>query len=62
MKKLSELQENSKKKQFNELRNKINKQKEYFAKEIETLKKLNRNSGTEELNKWDEEPNRKHWK
>ena len=51
MKKLSELQENSKKKQFNELRNKINKQKEYFAKEIETLKKLNRNSGTEELNK-----------
>ena len=37
-KKLNELQENSEK-QFNELRNKINKQKEYFTKETETLKK-----------------------
>ena len=38
MRKLSELQENSER-QFNELRNKINEQKEYFIQEIETLKK-----------------------
>ena len=38
MKKLSKLQENSER-QFNELRNKINEQKEYFTKGIETLKK-----------------------
>ena len=50
MKKLDELQEISER-QFNELRNKISKQKEYFTKEIETLKKNNRNSGAEELNK-----------
>ena len=37
MKKLR-LQENSER-QFNELRNKINEQKEYFTKEVETLKK-----------------------
>ena len=38
MKKLSELQENSER-QFNRLRNKINEWKEYFTKNIETLKK-----------------------
>ena len=38
MKKLNELQENSER-QFNELRNKINKQKEYFIREIKTLKR-----------------------
>ena len=37
-KKLNELQENSER-QFNELRNEINEQKEYFTKEIETEKK-----------------------
>ena len=37
IKKLNELQENSKR-QFNELWNKINEQKEYFTKEIESLK------------------------
>ena len=37
IKKLNELQENSER-QFNELRNKINEQNEYFTKEIETLK------------------------
>ena len=37
MKKLNELQENSK--HFNELRNKINEQKEHFTKETETLKR-----------------------
>ena len=45
------LQENSER-QFNELRNKINEQKEYFTKETYTLKnkKPNRNSGYEEHN------------
>ena len=38
IKKLNEVQENSER-QFNELRNKIKEQKEYFAEEIETLKK-----------------------
>ena len=47
IKKLNELQENSER-QFNELRNKINEQKEYFIKEIEAPK--NRNSGYEEHN------------
>ena len=51
MKKFNELQGNSKR-QSNELKSKINEQREYFTKETETLKrKLNRNSGTEELNK-----------
>ena len=51
MKKLNELQENSER-QFNELRNKINEQKRYFTKKIETLKKEpNINSGTKELSK-----------
>ena len=36
MKKFNELQENSER-QFNELRNKINEQKEYFTKEIEVF-------------------------
>ena len=36
MKKLNELQENRK---INELRNKMNKQKEYFIREIKTLKR-----------------------
>ena len=38
MKKVSKLQENSER-QFNELRNKIKEHKEYFTKEIKTLKK-----------------------
>ena len=38
MKKFSVLQENSER-QFNELRNKSNEPKEYFTKEIETLKR-----------------------
>ena len=37
MKKLNELQGNSER-QYNELKNKINEQKEYFTKETETLK------------------------
>ena len=50
IKKLSELQEKSER-QFNELKNKINEQKEYFTKEIEALKKkLYRNSRYEEHN------------
>ena len=48
MKKLNELQENSER-QFNELRNKINKQKEYFTKAIENKKEPKRNSEAEEL-------------
>lgn len=36
---------------FNELRNKIDEQKKYFAKEIEALKQYQTNFGTEELNK-----------
>ena len=40
MKKVKKLQKKSKtERQFNELGNKINEQKEYFAKETETLKK-----------------------
>ena len=51
MKKLNKLQENSEM-QFKELRNKNNELKEYFIKEIETLKKEpKRNSGAEDLNK-----------
>ena len=38
MKKLDKLQENSER-QFNELRNNINEQKEYFTNEVETLKR-----------------------
>ena len=38
MKKLNEIQEDLER-QFNEVRNKISEQKEYFAKETETLKK-----------------------
>ena len=47
---LSGLQENSGR-QFCELRNKINEQKEYFIKEIETLKRNQTNSGVEKFNK-----------
>ena len=51
MKKLNELQENSER-TFNEIRNKINEQKEYFTKQTETKKKrANRNSGAKEFNK-----------
>jgi len=39
MNKLKKLQENSER-QFNELRNKINEQKEYFTNKTQTLKKL----------------------
>lgn len=38
MKKFSKLQENLKR-QYHDLENKINKQKEYFTREIEILKK-----------------------
>ena len=41
MKELNELQENSER-QFNELRNKINEQKEYFTKETRNSKKRNK--------------------
>lgn len=41
MKRVNKLQENSER-QFNELRNKINEQKEFFTKEIEIKKKKNR--------------------
>ena len=34
---------------------KINEQKEYFTKEIETIKENQTYSAAEELNKWDEE-------
>ena len=49
MKKVNKLHENSER-QFNELRNKINEQKEYFTKELETLKRNQTNSGAEEFN------------
>lgn len=52
MEKLHVIQENSEI-QFNELRNKINKQNEYFTKAMETIKI--KNSGAEKLNKRDEE-------
>ena len=40
MKKLNELQENSERQfTFNGVRNKTNEQKKYFAKDIETLKR-----------------------
>lgn len=47
---LSGLQENSER-QFCELRNKIYEQKEYFIKEIETLKRNQTNFRVEKLNK-----------
>ena len=50
MKKLSKLQENLER-HFNELRNKINEQKEYITKETETLKKNQTNSEAKEFNK-----------
>lgn len=50
MKKLIEIQENSNR-QFSELRTKINEQKEYFIKEIETVKNNQTNSGAKELSK-----------
>lgn len=40
--------------QFNELKNKINEQKECFTKEFETIKENQTNSRAEECNKWDE--------
>lgn len=49
MKKSNELQKNSGR-QFNELKNKINEQKEYFTKETEILNKNPTKSGAE-LNK-----------
>lgn len=52
MEKLHVIQENSEI-QFNELRNKIHKQNEYFTKAMETIKI--KNSGAEKLNKRDEE-------
>lgn len=46
MKKFSELQENSER-QFNELRHKINGQKEFFTKDI--INKNKTNSGADKL-------------
>lgn len=54
MKRVNKLQENSER-QFNELRNKINEQKEFFTKEIEIKKKKQTNSGDEEFNESAEE-------
>ena len=55
MNKLKKLHENSER-QFNELRNKINEQKEYSTHKTQILnKEPNKNSGAEKLNKWDEE-------
>ena len=51
-------QDARKHRQFNDLRNKINEQNQYFNKETETLKKkkkTNRNSGDEEFSKRDQE-------
>ena len=49
-------QDTRKLRQFNELGNKINEQKEYCTKKIKNQKKkLNRNSGAEDSNKRDEE-------
>ena len=52
----------SSEKQFNEPSNKINGQKEHFYKRDWSCNKELRNFKAEELNKWDEECNRKHWK
>lgn len=57
MKKFNKLEENSEK-QYNNLRNKINEQKEYFIKETEILKQPVSIAG--QLNKWDGECIRKH--
>ena len=59
MKEFNELQENPER-QYHNFRNKINKQKECFTKEIEILKLNQTNSGAEELNKWHEECIQKH--
>ena len=49
MRKVNKLQENSER-QFNELRNEIDEQKEYFyQRDIKTLKENQTNSGVEEL-------------
>lgn len=40
----------------------MNKQKEYFTKEIETEREPNINSDAKELNKDDEERTREYWK
>ena len=51
MNKLKKLHENSER-QFNELRNKINEQKEYSTHKTQILnKEPNKNSGAEKLNK-----------
>lgn len=49
MKKLNDVQKHSER-QFNELKKKINEQKWYFTKELETKLEPNRNSRAEELN------------
>lgn len=55
MKKNSEIPGNSGK-LFNKLRHKINEQKKYFPKETETKEKEpNRNSGTKEFSRADQE-------
>ena len=53
VKKFTKLRENSGR-QWNDLRNKIKEQKEYFTKEIEILQKNQTNSGVEEFNKGNE--------
>lgn len=59
---IQQLQENSKW-QYKDFNNKIIKQKEYFTKDIEILKKNNQtNSRAEEVNKWGEKCIKKHSK
>lgn len=65
MKKVKELQElqelqESSERYFNELKDKINEQKEYFTKESKTLKKNQTNSEAEDPNTQDEGYIRKH--
>lgn len=50
MNKLNELQENSER-QYNEIRNKIYEQNEFFTRETEIIQKMHRNSRSEESNK-----------
>lgn len=61
MNKINKRQENSER-QFNELGNKINEQKEYYTKNTDTQKNSKTNSRVEELSKQDEEYIRKHRK
>lgn len=54
MKKFNKLQENSER-QYQDIRNEINKQKEYFTKEIKILTKNLEILELKNSNKWDKE-------